>query len=100
MKTERCPICKEYLWEWKLPHTCAPCWEVIRYDYDDEEEPRFCYSHHISPEQVAEQFVSEWFDGEGSEWEIWVRKNPSDEWHKYTVTVEAVPSFTATECVK
>lgn len=93
--TPRCPICRETLYEWKNPHRCPPRWEVIRPDYDDPEEPNNCYSHHIDHEQVAEQFIAERFDGEGSEWEVWVRKDESEEWQKFTVTVEPVPSFTA-----
>jgi len=26
--TDKCPICKEYLWEWKSPHCCDPVFYV------------------------------------------------------------------------
>lgn len=92
---DRCQICKEALYEWRQPHRCAPRWECVMKDYDDEQEPVACFSNHSEAEFVAEQFAAQRFSGEGSEWEIWVRKDETQEWKKFNVTVEAVPSFTA-----
>ena len=95
MPYERCPICKRTLYEWRLPHVCPPAWEVHMPDYMDEAEPTTFYSDGADEEQVAEQYAASRFDGEGSEWEIWVRKDEDVEWKKFDVSVEPVPSFTA-----
>lgn len=95
MNDPKCPICKITLYEWKLPHKCAPRWEVVRFEYDDVDEPIVFYSDGYDEERVAEAFAASRFDGEGSEWEIWVRKNEDCEWKKFDVSVEPVPSFTA-----
>jgi len=95
MSYEKCVICKETLYEWRLPHKCKPTWECIIKDYHDEDEPEIFHTDGYDYTQVAEHFAAKHFQGEGSEWDVWVRKDSYDEWHKYTVEVEAVPSFTA-----
>lgn len=96
MSTERCPRCKMYLYEWKLPHVCPPRWQVIDANVDDADEPRDYFSDGYNEERVAESFAASRFDGtNGHEWEIWVRKNEDSDWKKFNVCVEAVPSFTA-----
>ena len=96
MNEGRCSRCKTILYEWRLPHKCAPRWEVIEKDVHDEDDPIEFFSDGYDEERVAEQFAASRFDGtKGHEWEIWVRKNLNSEWKKFTVNVEAVPSFTA-----
>jgi len=98
MSTERCSICKEPLYEWRLPHSCPPRWDAILKGYHDEDEPVEFFSDGYDEERVAESFAA-YIHSDcdyPSEMEIWVRKNSDDEWKKFTVAVEMVPSFTAT----
>jgi RNA polymerase subunit RPABC4/transcription elongation factor Spt4 len=98
MTTEICPVCRTRLYEWKLPHTCPPRWEAIRNGYHDEEEPVEFFSDGYDEERVAESFAA-YIHSDCDyphEMEIWVRKDFDDEWKKFTVIVEMVPSFTAT----
>lgn len=98
MPTERCPICKAFLYEWKLPHTCPPRWEAIFHEYHDENEPVIFHSLGYDERSVAEEFASSIHSDcdYPTEMEIWVRKPGNDEWKKFTVSVEQVPSFIAT----
>jgi len=85
-----------YLYEWKLPHTCPPRWECVEKEQGNEDEPVAFFSAGYDEQRVAEEFAASRFDGtNGHEWEIWVRKNEKSEWEKFNVSVESVPSFTA-----
>lgn len=97
MTIERCPRCKANLYEWRLPHICPPQWEAILKDYHEEEEPVEFFSDGFDEERVAESFAASIHSDcdYPREMEIWVRKHSDDEWKKFTVTVEMVPSFTA-----
>lgn len=89
----KCPICKEY--GWKDIHTCQPAWDVIRPDYHDENDPKCSYGYD------AESAVIKFAEDNFYNWEypnpieIWIRKSEEDEWQKFEVEVESVPSFSA-----
>jgi hypothetical protein len=89
----RCPICHEY--DWKSTHQCKPCWDVIRVEWHDEDDPRHSYGYD------AEAAVLKFAEDNFSNWEypmsmeIWVRRTREEEWQKFEVDVETVPSFSA-----
>jgi hypothetical protein len=89
----KCSICKEY--GWKDTHQCQPSWDIIRADYHDEDDPQRSYGYD------AESAVIKFAEDNFSNWEypnsieIWIRVSEDDEWQKFEVEVESVPSFSA-----
>jgi hypothetical protein len=92
----QCPTCKRYGHQGL--HVCSPAWQAILVDYHDEEAPKTVYADGDA-QQVAESFADQNFGNWDypKEMEIWVRKDEYQPWQKFEVTVEMVPSFTATE---
>ena len=92
---EKCRNCGE--WGWSGSHACPPRWEAVAVNRgDDPENPeRHCFGADAESAALAlaEDKFSDW------EWPdemvIWVRKEGDDEWQKFSISVEAVPSFTA-----
>ncbi len=79
-------------------HECAPCWQSVRPEYGDPEDESTFYNAFGEEAEdaaldIAERKFSDW--EYPREVEIWVRKNPTDEWSKFEITVESVPSFSA-----
>ena len=94
----KCTICGE--WVREDDHKCMPKWDmVVPSKGDDPELPeRVCYA--ADAKSAALKLVEEKF----SDWEypdnieIWVRPfGDIDQWEKYEVEVEVVPSFEATK---
>jgi len=89
----RCKICGE--WAWLSSHSCKPRWQIIRKDYDEEDDYENAYGH--DAENAAIKYVEENF----SYWEypedieVWIRKTEDDQWEKFAIYVESVPSFSA-----
>ena len=92
MSFGRCKNCGEY--DLLKDHKCRPQWEAIAVDYDDEDDPQkaFGYSAESAAIHFAEQNFSNWEYPE--ELEAWIRKPGDEEWQKFNVEVEMVPSFT------
>lgn len=92
---KKCQNCKE--WDWTGSHVCPPSWEAVVVERgDDPENPeRSCFGADAEKAalSLAEKNFSNWECPE--EMEIWVRQSPDDEWQKFKITVEPVPSFTA-----
>jgi hypothetical protein len=81
-------------------HICPPHWEAIREDYDDpDDESTYRKAFGSDADVAAEDLVSRFF----SDWDypreviVWVRKDASEPWRKFEVSVEPVPSFSAVE---
>jgi hypothetical protein len=78
-------------------HKCPPEWEAVREDEFDEDDLGKAFG--VTTEYAAENFVERNF----SSWEyptelqVWVRKPGETEWSKFVVSVEMIPSFSATE---
>jgi hypothetical protein len=92
-----CKICHEYIFSFKAEkHKCAPAWEAFCPDMSSEDDTQKVYSWGDSP-AVAEKFLEDNFAryDHPTDCEVWVRKTPGDPWEKFTVEVEAVPSFSA-----
>lgn len=71
--TEKCPICKEYLWEWKSPHYCDP----IFYVWEAEGGGTFTDAYDLNGRifaKDAEEAATAYFrnDFERSEIEVYV----------------------------
>lgn len=95
MPTPICPICRETLYKWKLPHTCKPAWQCVVVDRHEIDEPITVYSDAFDEQGVAETCAALHNDDGESSWEIWVRKDDSQPWKKFKVEMEMVPSYTA-----
>ena len=89
---KKCKNCGEFAF--LKGHTCRPEWEVISFEQNDKNQPKrsFGFEANEAAEKYAEQNFSRWDYPE--EMEIWVRK-PNMEWQKFDVSVEFIPSFTA-----
>ena len=76
---------------------CSPKWQAILYEYDDENAPKqaFGFDPEVAALSFAEDNFSAWEYPE--KMEIWIRKPGDIEWQKFEVTVESVPSFSATK---
>ena len=82
-------------------HKCPPEWQAI--DGDDgelgpEDEPEYTAYGNTAEDAalwLAEQEFSNW--DYPRVMSIWVRRDDTDTWKKFNITVEAVPSFSATE---
>ena len=90
----KCPRCKEY--DHMGIHNCKPSYEAIRFEYHDEDDPETVFADGLEEAALtfAEISFSNW--EYPREMEIWVRKDPDDEWAKFEVSVESFPSFSAT----
>ena len=91
----RCPVCKN--WGFEKTHTCAKKWEAICIDRHGEDEAYPVFSNGDEEDAAiafAEKNFGDWEYPE--EMEIWVRKNGNEPWSKFDISVESVPSFTAT----
>lgn len=88
---ERCKRCGEF--DWKDKHTCAPVWQAMFVDYNDEDDPEETFGH--DAEEAVEKYAQDnfvrWEYPE--EMEIWVRRCRIDTWQKFIVGVESVPQF-------
>ena len=95
MSFEMCKVCGEYYFS--SIHTCQPRWEVFCEDWNDEDNPKAIFAR--TPEGAAVKFMEINFSNLDypDEEEVSVRKGPEDEWQRFTVTVETVPSFSATK---
>lgn len=92
---ERCSNCGEY--DFLDKHKCQDEWQAIRAEYHDERdyEKAFGYDAESAALKYAENNFSLWRWPE--KMEIWVRKPGETAWRKFQITVEAVPSFSASE---
>jgi len=92
---DRCKKCGD--WDYIESHKCDPAWEVYLPDYFSESEIEM--SHGIDAEETALNYVErEHSDMEyPTEVEIWVRKDENEPWQIFDITVETVPSFSATK---
>uniref|UniRef100_A0A6M3JJC5 Uncharacterized protein n=1 Tax=viral metagenome TaxID=1070528 RepID=A0A6M3JJC5_9ZZZZ len=93
---KRCSNCGRY--DFVDKHICPPEWQVYIPDWHDPDEPPERGFGH-DQESVAEGYVEEHFSDLDypEEVEIWVRKDSSCAWDKFSVTIEQVPSFSATK---
>jgi hypothetical protein len=88
---EKCPCC--HIYDFMNIHQCKPTWEVIRIDYNEEDDPVTVYAD--DAEAAAIKYADEQFSNweYPSEVEIWARKSEDDPWQKFDVSVVSVPSF-------
>ena len=91
MSTITCVICNKNYYDFQH-HTCGTRYECRGHDSDDE---RTFYSHADSLGEVAEEFSNHvFYDWDcPNELDIEVRRPDSDEWSRFLVTVEPVPTF-------
>lgn len=81
-------------------HECPPLWQAVRPEYGDPQDASTFYdafgidAEHAALD-IAERKFSDW--EYPREVEVWVRKSPTDEWSRFTISIESVPSFTAKE---
>lgn len=97
MSENYCKDCGEYIIS-SCAHECPPCWQAVRPNEDDPEDESTFYKAFGHDAQsaaldIAERKFEDW--GFLREVEIWVRQNPSDQWSRFEVSVEFVPSFSA-----
>ena len=92
-----CKDCGRFISQWK-EHTCPPGWQAVRPEHGDPEDESTFYNAFGEEAEdaaldIAERKFSDW--EYPREVEIWVRQNPTDDWSKFEITVESVPSFSA-----
>jgi hypothetical protein len=97
MSSSWCKDCGEFIYT-SCIHICPPSWQAIRPEYcDPDDESTFykAFGHDAEGAalELAERRFSDW--EYPREIEIWVRKTAADNWQKFEITVESVPSFTA-----
>lgn len=90
---KRCRTCKEL--DYSNIHQCKPEYQAILKDYHDENEPERVFANGMEAAALAfaENNFSNW--DFPKHMEIWVRQHEGDQWAKFEITVEAVPSFSA-----
>ena len=95
MSFQKCKKCGEY--GWSESHRCAPQWNAICPDCDDADAPEKAFGSDAKEAALyfAEQNFSRLDYPENCE--IWVKKEDETEWQKFDITVEAIPSFYATQ---
>ena len=78
-------------------HKCKPVWDAILQDYNDTDEPMKTFGYEA--ESAALKFAEDNFSNFDypEEMEVWVKKPDEIDWQKFYITVESVPSFTATK---
>lgn len=96
-----CKDCGEYKSEYR-EHVCPPCWQAVRPEHGDPDDESTFYKAFGTEAQyaaidIAERKFSDW--EYPREVEIWVRQNPTDEWIRFEISVESVPSFSAHQLV-
>jgi hypothetical protein len=91
-----CPNCHVFISDYS-DHVCLPKWQALVPDYDEMDGEDFRDAFGVNSEsaalEIAERKFSDW--EYPREIEVWVRQNPTDEWEKFEITVESVPSFSA-----
>lgn len=98
MSRNFCDDCERYLSSFSQ-HVCPPKWQAVRPDTGDPDNEASFYKAFGDD---AESAALEIADRKFSDWdyprdmEIWVRKTQDDQWEKYEITVQSVPSFSAT----
>lgn len=97
MNTDFCKECGAYISSFR-EHVCPPSWQAVRPEYGDPEDEStfykaFGHDAESAALDVAERKFSDW--EYPREVEIWVRKNAANEWVKFEITVQSVPSFSA-----
>lgn len=95
MSYEECKTCHEC--GWTDEHRCKPEYQVILIDYNDPEDPSIVHAGDC--ESAALKYAMNNFSNWDypNEMEIWARKSDCDEWQRFSITVEAVPEFSATK---
>lgn len=96
-----CKECGAYKSDYST-HVCAPRWQAVRPEYGDPEDEStfykaFGHDAEAAALEVAERKFSDWDYPHNIE--IWVRQNSTDEWKKFEISVESVPSFSASQLV-
>lgn len=88
---KKCPVCQEF--NLLGTHKCAPQWDVIRAEYNDEIDPYVVFASNAEAAALkcAEKKFSDW--DYPVEMELWVRENADHEWQKFDISVEPIPSF-------
>jgi hypothetical protein len=91
---ERCEKCHK--WDWIKRHKCPPKWYAVVDGYNDEDDPGIVYAR--TAEDAATGYADENFAAleYPDDVEVWVRESPDDPWQKFDVSVESIPSFSAT----
>lgn len=95
MRDAFCKKCGQYKSSFR-EHECPPQWQAVRPEYCDlEDESTFYEAFGREAGDAALDLAQRKF----SDWEyptnieIWVRKNYEDEWCRFEISVESVPSF-------
>ena len=90
---EQCKVCGQWGY---MPHKCPPVWEVFMPDYGDEDEADL--AHGEDEEIAVGNYAALMFERREHpiDMEIWSRKDETEEWHKWNITVEDIPSFEIT----
>jgi hypothetical protein len=90
---EKCSVCHEY--GFVASHKCKPSWEVFRFEYGDEDDPAQAFGRDAEEAAISysERHFADW--EHPLDFEVWVRKSADDPWQKFDISVEAVPSFSA-----